>query len=172
MIRMRYFFNKCDKCGAQYKSLQDVDEPWVFAATIKGEEVFINPDYDPIWGEVSQLVKEILDEFNLHSRDKARAFHNAFMLTLDPSPSGEPYYMWGMTLCRKCGSSEGLHYGPMGPNEPPVEIEPKIATHRQWEKLTQEEKKEKVKGAVFDYLKRRKEELRESEERLKKRGLI
>ena len=153
--RLQVFDNRCAACGARFTSehLSPHDYESILYASVAGDHAFLSPDDDPTWHDVAQVVEEEVAGSSLDEVKKARIFHAAFVRTIDPTPSGEPYFPWGKAACPRCGGTERSYFGPV---DPPlfVEVQRVEVTHRRWQALSPAEQTLAIRTAVRDFSER------------------
>jgi hypothetical protein len=99
-----------------------------------------NSREDPVFDEVGELVDELL------RRDSPECFRRVLGVACDPAPSGHLYDFTGKIWCPVCGSPN-VHYWPDNPFQFEVVDLPHV-THEQWQRLTDEEKRERLREAL------------------------
>lgn len=150
-VKLQYFKNICASCEAEFTTLhlpQDFYGP-VLASTIEGEISFLLPDDNTVWNEVVRMLE--IDSKNqwqsISESKRADLLTDVLEITLDASPTGQHYHMWGKIPCPHCGAANRAYFGPV---DPPrfVNVPQKLVTHNTWNNLSRAEKEKRVVDIV------------------------
>jgi len=97
---------------------------------------------DPTFDQVENIVYALIPAI----KGRAGALGHVLGLACDPSPSGYIYSFIGKIWCPICSSDEVKY----GPDDPPVieTIEVPQVTHERWNKLSDEEKGDRIKDGL------------------------
>src|ERR1700750_3467504 len=97
LIEIEEFKNICKKCSTEFRT-------WHLPANTYGhmlvgastEEVaFIFPSEDFIWEEIEGMIDRVPGVDAIRETERTNLFDQAIQLTMDPSPSGADFYIWG-----------------------------------------------------------------------------
>ena len=97
--------------------------------------------------ELDDLVHAVVDQkwpYCNHNTDNLQA---AVEASIDPSPSGEKYYLWGRTPCRHCGKFANARLVP-GTRRTVVRVPVVMVERTIWNSLTLAEKRALVHTAL------------------------
>lgn len=148
-MKLLLFNYRCAECNTVMKApgLPDMAYGEFIMFNSSGESVYLNAFQDPIFDEFEVLFKEKSKNFDVINKKNAiHVFQTIFSITCDPSSDGSRYSITTFPSCKNCGSKNIASWGPTNPPEYMDDI--KRPTHDEWNKLSNTEKKIKVKEAI------------------------
>lgn len=154
MIRYHLFEYECASCGHRFlapaRATHDVH-------TLRSEglgTMVIVPMWDnPVLDEAHELFKK-LDLIEGESGPRiTRAFHDSLSAVCDPDTDGSPFVLGLKPRCPECGSANVPHFQSTDPPQF-AEIDVPEATHREWDRLTSDQKQRRIAHAVVGSLSR------------------
>lgn len=137
MQGVEHWLIRCGNCGHiddTYKLLDFASYGRAIGRTSSGEIVEFSAWEGTVFEELLGIVRMFKDNSDRRRRD---CFNMVMSLVVNPSPRGEQFRFFDSLRCSQCGSSSNL-YKPADPMD--VLIELPLVTHREWERLSQEEK--------------------------------
>lgn len=114
----------------------------LLGSTRRGERVLLDSWQDPVFEEVEDIVRSLLQ--------RERGFSDCFQAVLgescDPAPSGEMYDFSGRIYCPVCGTAANVY----GPDDPPqietIGLAP--ATHEGWQQRSTIERWDRIRRSL------------------------
>jgi len=149
-----YFEHKCAKCGYTFLSPRLGDQSYgLFLLRTKLCEVaFLDSFVDGAFDEVSNLFDEQKPKYSWINNDEllVKVFHWVYKITCDSAPSGLEYCLDQLPRCPKCYSYKMVSSKETYPPQLGEEDLP-VVTHKHWDSLSLEKKKQAVIQAIEDY---------------------
>ncbi|NOZ13819.1 MAG: hypothetical protein GXO69_09280 [Acidobacteria bacterium] len=152
MSKYLLFRGECETCGFKTEMLSnrndDVTRLLLSERTFKPALFYY--DEDPMYDEVSALVKKIVVGLELDEMQKVDIFFEIFGSLCDLAPDGSEYRISEIFRCPKC---ESCDFG-CDPTEPPkyAEAEPPKVKHEYWDSLSNDERRMLVVNRIQDRL--------------------
>ncbi len=137
------FNNVCAGCGSPFTSYHLPPNHYgvILFTTPSGDAAVLNPDEDPTWKQLSDQLTRLWP--SLSAVQVADKMDKVLPMTVDPLPSGS-LFVWGRIPCPKCGSAKRASYGPK-PDGEPKEVTAVTVSHKQWMKLPEQERFERLR---------------------------
>jgi len=146
------FSLKCEDCGGIFTAVLANTGSYgeLILYSRAGNAAWLNALEDPVFDEVTELVKAHPDAGKLDDVDQATVLHAVFSVACDPDPEHHRYVIGGMPPCPNCKSQKIESWEPVGAL--PAERSIPHVTHAWWNGLSPEEKRSTVHQAIDHYL--------------------
>jgi hypothetical protein len=135
----------CHQVRAAYEARHDA-YGLVPAVTPNGDIRF-HASEATLRGELDDLVHAVAGDKRPYCNHSADNLQAAVEVSIDPSPSGEKYYLWGCTPCRHCGQFANGRLVP-GTRRAVVRVPLVMVERTIWNSLTFAEKRARVHAAL------------------------
>ncbi|MBM3492728.1 MAG: hypothetical protein FJX72_00170 [Armatimonadetes bacterium] len=145
VVSMRVICDACQRVYVAYEATHDA-YGLVPAVTPHGDIRFDAPDA-PLGAELDDLVHAVADDKRPYSNHNTDNLQAAEETSIDPSPSGEKYYLWGLTPCHHCGQFANGRLVP-GTRRTVVRVPVVMVERTIWNSLAFAEKRARVRAAL------------------------
>lgn len=148
IVPMDHRLIRCDNCGYIHRTYKFGDFGGYGRAlgrTCSGELAEFSAWEGTVYEELLEIVRMLMVDSDRNLRD---CFNMVMSLVVDPSPHGERYKFIDNLCCRQCGSTAKWYK----PGEPDIQrIHLPLVTHREWERLSREEKVNKIEAGLRSF---------------------